>query len=105
MTKISQFPNGTAPTGTEKVPALQGGVNVLLTVQDIANRGTGGVFAVLSTNAWDFTTGTKRKLTLAANTAITITGSIAEQSIALLSVTQDATGSRTLIINTYAINN
>ena len=99
MTKISQFPNGTAPTGTEKVPALQGGVNVLLTVQDIANRGTGGVFAVLSTSAWDFTTGTKKSKTLAANTAITISGSVAGQSVAILSVTQDATGSRTLSIN------
>lgn len=106
MTKISQFPNGTAPTGTEKIPALQGGLNVLFTVQDIANKATGGAFVSLAAAAWDFTTGTKKSLTLAANTAITISGSVAGQSVAVLFVTQDATGSRTLSIAgaTIAIN-
>ena len=63
----------------------------------------GGLFAALSTSAWDFTTGTKRKITLAANTAITISGNVAGQSVAILSVTQDATGSRTLSIGGTAI--
>jgi hypothetical protein len=61
--------------------------------------GTNDTFSALSGTAWDITTGTKKTKTLTSNTAITISNLIPGQSVALLFVTQDATGSRTLSIN------
>lgn len=41
--KISELPTGSTPTGPELVEAVQGGVNVKLTAQQIADLGTGGL--------------------------------------------------------------
>lgn len=49
MPKISALPAGTAPTGTEKIPAVQGGVTVGLTVSQIGTAPTGKPFFILAT--------------------------------------------------------
>lgn len=41
--KISELPTGSTPTGPELVEAVQGGVNVKLTAQEIADLGTSGL--------------------------------------------------------------
>lgn len=41
--KISELPTGSTPTGPELIEAVQGGVNVKLTAQEIADLGAGGL--------------------------------------------------------------
>lgn len=46
--KISELPSATAPTGTELVEIVQGGVNKQTTAQDIADLASGGVTSVFT---------------------------------------------------------
>lgn len=54
MPKISALPAGTTPDGTEKVPAVQGGVTVELTASQIAAVAAGHPFVILSTGQSNF---------------------------------------------------
>jgi hypothetical protein len=56
---ISGLPAGTTPlTGTEEIPAVQGGVTVKTTAQDIANLGGGGGSTISLTADTDLAAGT-----------------------------------------------
>lgn len=89
-----------------KVAGLPDSIALLRSL--IGTGGGGGsspeeTFTTLSGTSWDLSLTRKRKKTLSANTAITLTGAVSGTTSAILYVTQDATGSRTLTINGTAV--
>lgn len=94
MPKITEYPTATSLTGQEFTVVVQNNATVKTNVSTL----TQFVFSPLTVDAWDFSTSTKKSLILSTNKVLTIINSIAGQSVALLSVTQDATGSHTLSI-------
>lgn len=113
--KISQTPQATSLTGTEAVPALQGGNNVFMMMNQVvsylsslfsglaaANAFTKGqtVTTVALTDgatiATDASLGNHFKVTLGGNRALANPTNLQDGQIINWRVTQDVTGTRTL---------
>lgn len=99
--KISELTAVASLDGTEMIEVVQT-TNKRATLTQV-KAFFQDIFASLSGTEWDLSTGTKKKKVLSANTELTLINSVNGVSVALLFVTQDSTGSRTLKIQDVTI--
>lgn len=97
LRRFSDNPAAGALTGTEIVPGIQGGIDVQMTSQDIADLASGGgrnTVTALGTSgaqAMDFSLGDYFSISLTGNATLSITNPPTSGGSLILEVVQDAT--------------
>lgn len=99
-TKFSQMPSAGSLSGSEIIPMVQDGGNVITSLDDVKDYvGAGGGDADYipltygATTNWDLSTGRKRTLDLEGDTVLNVTG-LTGVGWGIIKIVQDATGGR-----------